>query len=131
MVCTKAKNSWLPICSGRKVGQLDFQVCKIRKTKTEKLSVRFQLIVPCTLSSTEPTFVTFLGLRKNEPTPTVTAAKDVKVDGNIITGTVRIIPMQTYQIVSYTFNPNEPLHFTAGAVKELISLPEPKKKSEL
>ena len=72
--------------------------------------------------------MTFLGLRNDKPTPTVTAAKNVKVDGNLITGTARIIPMQTYQVVSYTFNPNEPLHFTAGAVKELISLPEPREK---
>lgn len=124
MICTKSKNAWLPMCEGRAVGQLKFIICKISKTKTKELSVRFQLIVPCTLSSTEQTFVTFLGLRKNEPTPTVTAAKDVKVDFNIISGKVLLIPEQTYQVVSYTFNPNEPLRFTAGAVNELISLPD-------
>jgi hypothetical protein len=115
-----AENTRLPQCSGPNVGLLQFQVLKIRKTKAgNNLSVRFKLIVPCRLSNAHPTFVTFLGLTKT--TPIIVTAQDVKVEGNVITGKVRIVAKQSYLITSYTFNPSEPLCFTAGAGQQLIA----------
>ena len=110
----------LPHCVGPNLGFLKFKVLKLRKTRAGDLSVRFQLTVPCCLSSTEPTFVTFLGLTKSKPF--TVNAKHVKVKGNIITGKARLVARQTYLINSYTFNPDEPLRFTAGAGSQLVAL---------
>lgn len=109
----------LPQCTGPNVGLLQFQVLKFRKTKSGDFSLHFKLIVPCRLSSVQPTFVTFLGLTKSTPINQI--AQDVKVEDNIITGKVRLASNQTYLITSYTFNPSEPLIFTAGVGQQLIA----------
>jgi len=109
-------------CKGPNLGFLKFKALKIRPTRTGDLAVHFQLIVPCTLSSTQPTVVTFQGLSTSE-TIFVTAHK-VTVKGNVITGRARLAPKRTYLITSFTFNPSEPQCFTAGAGQRLIVLHE-------
>lgn len=112
-------------CTGTTVGLLNFEVLKIRKTRKGLLSVCFKLTVPCSLSSSleRPTQVNFLALTKSTEAHCIATARNVQVKCNEITGKVRLLPKQTYQVVSYTFNPDEPLGFTAGAVDRLLAFP--------